>query len=180
LPAAVRIRPGPRADDLLAGMGEAPLHGPTTLKELLRRPKITLDAALALLDVAGDDAGPASALRKLLEPDQAGRRSRLAADACLEVETRIKYAGYLERQEADARRASGAEKLSLPEHIQYADVAGLTREAVERLEKARPRTLGQAGRIPGITPAALDCLRIHLRRTERNGEAAFTACRAGR
>ncbi|MDR1685231.1 MAG: tRNA uridine-5-carboxymethylaminomethyl(34) synthesis enzyme MnmG [Desulfovibrio sp.] len=166
---AVRVRPGPRTDDLLAGMGEAPLHGPTTLKELLRRPKMTLDTALPLLDAAGDAAGAGATLRKLLDPDETDKRSRLVADACLETETRIKYAGYLERQEADARRAAGAEKLSLPEQIHYADVAGLTREAVERLEKARPRTVGQAGRIPGITPAALDCLRIHLRRTKRNG-----------
>ncbi|MDR2125176.1 MAG: tRNA uridine-5-carboxymethylaminomethyl(34) synthesis enzyme MnmG [Desulfovibrio sp.] len=166
--AAVRLRPGPRTDDLLAGMGEAPLHGPMPLKELLRRPKMTLAAALTLLDAAGDETGAGAALRKLADMEETGGQSRLAADACLEVETRIKYAGYLERQEADARRASAAGKLPLPDNIHYADVAGLTRESVERLEKARPRTLGQAGRIPGLTPAALDCLRIHLRRTERN------------
>jgi tRNA uridine 5-carboxymethylaminomethyl modification enzyme len=159
------VRVGPGANALSAGMGEASLRRTTTLKELLRRPAMTLDDALALLDPSAGGGGPGAALRKLLDADDAGKRSRHAADACLEVETRIKYAGYLERQEADARRAAAAEKLSLPEHIRYADVAGLTLEAVERLEKSRPRTVGQAGRIPGLTPAALDCLRIHLRRT---------------
>jgi tRNA uridine 5-carboxymethylaminomethyl modification enzyme len=168
----LRVRPGPRADDVLAGMGEAPLHCPTTLKELLRRPKVTLDKARALLDHAEETGGPGAALGRLLDAGENGSGSRLVSDACLEVETRIKYAGYLERQEEDARRAAGAETLSFPEHIRYAGVAGLTREAVERLEKSRPRTLGQAGRVPGLTPAALDCLRIHLRGLERPDRAA--------
>ncbi|MDR1946810.1 MAG: tRNA uridine-5-carboxymethylaminomethyl(34) synthesis enzyme MnmG [Desulfovibrio sp.] len=163
----LRLRAGPRTDELLAGMGETPLHSPMTLKDLLRRPGMTLDKALVLLDPADDAGGPHAELWALLDTDEKANGSRLVGDACLEVETRIKYAGYLERQVEDARRAAGVEKLTLPEQIQYAEVAGLTTEAVERLEKSRPRTLGQAGRVPGITPAALECLRIHLRRLER-------------
>ncbi|WP_232495155.1 tRNA uridine-5-carboxymethylaminomethyl(34) synthesis enzyme MnmG [Novosphingobium kaempferiae] len=74
------------------------------------------------------------------------------------------YAPYLERQERELRDLRASEALRLGDHFPYADIAGLSREMVERLTKARPATLAAAGRIPGITPAALAALLVHARR----------------
>lgn len=74
------------------------------------------------------------------------------------------YAPYLERQERELRELRASEALPLPEDFTYADVPGLSREMVERLTRARPATLAAAGRIPGITPAALAALLVHARR----------------
>jgi tRNA uridine 5-carboxymethylaminomethyl modification enzyme len=93
------------------------------------------------------------------------------------VETRIKYEGYLRRQEELVQRAAAQEQHPLPPDIVYADVAGLSREIVEKLDALRPRTLGQAGRISGVTPAAVSCLEIHLRK--REGKSARASVRTG-
>ena len=114
-----------------------------TLAELLRRPDLDMaalarhvPAVAALLAEAGEAAGS--------------------------VETDVKYAGYLERQRELIRRAARLERTPLPDGMPYADIAGLSREIVEKLQKVRPANLGQAGRIAGVTPAAIACLEIHL------------------
>jgi tRNA uridine 5-carboxymethylaminomethyl modification enzyme len=89
---------------------------------------------------------------------------RMHEDAKAEAETRIKYAGYLARQEELISRTAAREHFELPGDLDYAAVAGLSREIVEKLLAIRPRTLGQAGRISGVTPAASNCLEIHLRK----------------
>jgi tRNA uridine 5-carboxymethylaminomethyl modification enzyme len=76
------------------------------------------------------------------------------------------YAPYLERQGASLRALEREEKLPIPAEIDFGAVAGLSNEARQRLATARPATLGGAGRIPGITPAALAALAVHLRRRE--------------
>ena len=72
----------------------------------------------------------------------------------------MKYAGYLERQEELVERAARLERMRLPEDIDYTTVAGLSREIVEKLIAVRPLTFGQAG----VTPAALTCLEIHMKK----------------
>ena len=84
-----------------------------------------------------------------------------------EAEIQVKYEGYLDRQRELAARSEQQEQAVLPEDMDYARVAGLSREAVEKLDRIQPRTLGQAGRISGITPAAISCLEIHLKKTGR-------------
>lgn len=121
--------------------------GPTELKsallaELLRRPEI--DAADVLPLVPGME--------------------RTAPDVAVEVETRIKYAGYLRRQEELVSRACRHENVPLPPGLDYAAIPGLPREAVEKLTRIAPLTLGQAGRISGITPAAVSCIEIRLKK----------------
>lgn len=81
-----------------------------------------------------------------------------------EAETEFRYAGYVERQSELVRRQAGAENISLPESLDYTVIAGLTTEAREKLSTVRPATLGQASRIPGITPAALACIEIELKK----------------
>lgn len=74
------------------------------------------------------------------------------------------YAGYMERQQADIVAFRKDESLVLPDDIDFATISGLSNEMVEKLQRARPATLGQAGRIPGVTPAALTLLLAHVRR----------------
>ena len=74
----------------------------------------------------------------------------------------VKYAGYLERQRELVTRARLLESVPLPENMEYSAVVGLSREVEEKLQRVRPRNLGQAGRISGVTPAAVSCLEIHL------------------
>jgi len=70
------------------------------------------------------------------------------------VETEIKFAGYLEQQKKSIEKLKAAESVAIPEWIEYAAISGLSREMLETLERVRPVTIGQASRIPGVTPAA--------------------------
>ena len=142
-----RIHPDAGTRDRLAALGQPEPSRSLTLAELLRRPAITLrDLRVFLPDLAD-----------------------LPEEVALEAETSVKYEGYLSRQEELVRQASRLEQARLPEDLDYAAVAGLTREVVEKLQKVRPETLGQAGRISGVTPAAINCLEIHLKKLERQG-----------
>ena len=80
------------------------------------------------------------------------------------LETEFKYEGYLRRQEAQIARSRRNEALSIPDHFEYAGIAGLSREMIERLSSVRPTTLGQASRIPGVTPAAVAIVAARLGR----------------
>jgi tRNA uridine 5-carboxymethylaminomethyl modification enzyme len=81
-----------------------------------------------------------------------------------QVEIEAKYAGYLQRQRDEIARNQAQEGASIPDDFDYAGVRGLSAEALQKLQRVRPRTLGQAARISGITPAAISLLRVHLRR----------------
>lgn len=85
-------------------------------------------------------------------------------EVLLEAETSVKYAGYLVRQDELVKRSARLEEVRLPADLDYPSVSGLSAEIVEKLCAVRPRTLGQAGRISGVTPAALTCLEIHLKK----------------
>ena len=105
-----------------------------------------------------------------LPADQALRRTDVALSSLLpslsllpdttaldlaSLETEFKYEGYLRRQEAQIARAERNESCAIPDRFEYAGIAGLSREMIERLSSVRPATLGQASRIPGVTPAAV-------------------------
>ena len=81
-----------------------------------------------------------------------------------EVETRIKYEGYIGRQEQQVKKLKKMEDTRLPETLDYEGVYGLTREVKEKLSRVRPHSLGQAFRISGVTPAALMALQVHLKK----------------
>ena len=74
------------------------------------------------------------------------------------------FRSYLKKQEELVAKSKSLENMSLPENLDYSTVSGLTSEAVEKLTNVQPMTLGQAGRISGITPAALSCLEIHMKK----------------
>ena len=153
----LRVQDEPGVNDRLAALGEAPLPRTMPLDEMLRRPGIRLSLLPAFRPPDADEHWTEFAAL-MQETD------RMSEDAKAEVETRIKYAGYLARQEALIVRTADRGHIALPGDLDYAVVAGLSREIVEKLQAIRPRNLGQAGRISGVTPAAINCLEIHVRK----------------
>ena len=81
-----------------------------------------------------------------------------------QVEIQAKYSGYIERQRDEVERTRRAESIALPSDLDYAGVKGLSAEVSEKLARHQPQTIGQAGRIPGVTPAAVSLLLIHLKK----------------
>jgi tRNA uridine 5-carboxymethylaminomethyl modification enzyme len=121
----------------------------TTIAKLMQRPALDIDRLIT----AAEDALPefAESFRALSEEEREG------------VVSRLRYAGYIERQQREAEKLSADEELSIPENMSYA-LPGLSREMTEKLTRIRPMSLGQAGRIPGVTPAAISIVRMHVRR----------------
>jgi tRNA uridine 5-carboxymethylaminomethyl modification enzyme len=115
--------------------------------ELLRRPEVGYAALAELI-------GPAAAIDDDRLPPQIERS----------IEVRAAYAGYIERAEDEIERARSHEDALLPADLNYGGLAGLSTEVRQALSEGRPRTIGQAARIPGVTPAAVSILLVHLRR----------------
>ncbi|MBL7251063.1 tRNA uridine-5-carboxymethylaminomethyl(34) synthesis enzyme MnmG [Alloalcanivorax sp. C16-2] len=138
---ATWVRPGTPEAERVNILLDKPLPHEYNLMELLKRPELTYRP---LAEAAG------------LVP---------AADAVIEqVEIVAKYAGYIDRQEAEIARLRAAEDQPLPEGFDYASVKGLSNEVKQKLTEVRPATIGQAGRIPGVTPAAISLLLIFLKK----------------
>jgi hypothetical protein len=91
-----------------------------------------------------------------------GRLSAAARNEMKTVETEIKYSGYLDQQRKSIERLKKAEQRAIPEWFDYTKVSGLSREMNEKLQRVRPRTLGQASRIPGVTPAAVSLINVYI------------------
>lgn len=121
--------------------------------DLLRRPEVSY-ASLASIEQVGE-ADWMSA------PDA---DERLAEQVRLQVEVQAKYTGYIDRQQDEIERQRRHEATRLPENIDYAEVRGLSIEVRQRLQEARPDTVGRAARVPGVTPAAISLLLVHLKR----------------
>ncbi len=90
------------------------------------------------------------------------RLSAAARNEMKTVETEIKYAGYLDQQKKSIERLKKAEQRVIPDWFDYGKVSGLSREMNEKLQRVRPRTLGQASRIPGVTPAAVSLINVYI------------------
>ncbi|HKO57176.1 MAG TPA: tRNA uridine-5-carboxymethylaminomethyl(34) synthesis enzyme MnmG, partial [Thermoanaerobaculia bacterium] len=123
------------------------LAAPTTIARLSQRPEFDLGRIAA----AAPDAELAEAFRALSEEEGEGLVSGM------------RYAGYIERQQREAAKIGQDEDLRIPATMTYA-LPGLSREMTEKLSAIRPHSLGQASRIPGVTPAAIAILRMHVRR----------------
>ena len=104
---------------------------------------------------------------------------RLADQVPLQVDVQAKYSGYIDRQQDEIERQRRNEETRLPETLDYAAVRGLSNEVRQRLAQHRPVTLGQAARIPGLTPAAISILLIHLKRQSPVTAARTSTGRAG-
>ena len=88
------------------------------------------------------------------------------------IESEAKYEGYIRKQEREIAKAARTDSMKIPLGVDFRSVSGLTREAVERLERKRPETLGEARRIPGMTPAAVQNLSLHLEILRKRGVPA--------
>ena len=154
------VRAGAANERLTAKLGECLAREQYAL-DLLRRPELgfdDVDQACAPLASASDATTSAPGWRG---------DERLNDQVKLQVEVQVKYAGYLRRQEQEIDRQRRHESMPLPVDMNYFEVNGLSNEARQRLSEVRPETLGQAGRIPGLTPAAVSLLLVHLRKRAR-------------
>jgi tRNA uridine 5-carboxymethylaminomethyl modification enzyme len=144
----MKIKPEPSVADQLESLGSAPIKNITSLAQLLRRNEILFEHLFVF----------APELQEVEET------------VFEEVETRIKYEGYIAHQQKQVERLKKMENVRLSEDVDYAAIYGLTKEAREKLTKVKPLSLGQASRISGITPAALMAIQVHLKKSAANAE----------
>jgi tRNA uridine 5-carboxymethylaminomethyl modification enzyme len=140
------LRPGSQDEAVIEQVLGQPLARETNLLDLLRRPETNYQqlAELADLDSRLDDT---QEIRQL--------------------EIQARYDGYIERQLGEIERQKKQENTSIPISINYQQVRGLSSEVQQKLEDTQPETVGQAARIPGVTPAAISLLLVHLKRHQR-------------
>jgi tRNA uridine 5-carboxymethylaminomethyl modification enzyme len=130
-----------------------------TYAQLLKRPEVTIDRLRPLLQARSVSDETRILLEPVLEGESLSARARNELRA---VETEIKYAGYLDQQRRSIERLKRAESQSIPAWFDYQNVSGLSREMQEKLMRVRPQTVGQASRIPGVTPAALSLIHVYI------------------
>ena len=144
------VRPGtlPK-EEAIRVLGKAIEHE-YSLFELLRRPELSYESLLSL---------PTS------EP--AINYADIPEDVRQQVDIAAKYQGYIDRQQEEIARALGSEHMKIPEDMDYADVHGLSIEVQQKLAQHKPQTIGQAGRVSGVTPVAVSLLLVYLKRKNR-------------
>ena len=137
-----QISPAGETNAALESLGSAPLRNQISLAQLVRRPEISI-AQIRNLSLGIPD---------------------FPADVDTQAEVQIKYQGYVDRQQEIVVRFRKMEHAILPADADYSSISGLSKEVCEKLTRIRPRSLGQAGRIPGITPAAISLLSFYIKR----------------
>jgi tRNA uridine 5-carboxymethylaminomethyl modification enzyme len=150
------VRPAPEVQDWLEKKGSARLREPLSLKNLLKRPEISCSD---LARLAG-----------------CGRRD-VPEEIAEQLEIQVRFAGYLEKQESHVARMEKQENKRLPAGLDYRQVRGLSREAQEKLSQVQPLTLGQAARVPGVTPADVSVLWVYLEQRRRAAVAQKSEAR---
>ena len=141
------LPPGKVLNTILENAGGAPITTGARLCDLLKRPGITYDALIAV-----DKTRPENYDKKILE----------------QVETELKYEGYIKRQNSAIEEALRLEDKLIPEDIEYGEITGLRLEAIEKLTKLKPRSIGQASRISGVSPADISVLLIWFEKNKRS------------
>jgi tRNA uridine 5-carboxymethylaminomethyl modification enzyme len=154
---------GPIERCLAGGAGQ-------TLAQLLKRPEVTIEQLAPMLG----DLAPEFFVRDCSLPptSSAVKISSEVRNELKSVETEIKYEGYLLQQQRAMERLKKSEQHSIPDWFDYASVSGLSREMKEKLSKIRPRTIGQASRIPGVTPAAVSLVNVYIEIQARRRQQA--------
>ena len=138
------VHPGSALDETLSSRLEKPIHREYRLAELLKRPEIQIEHLLPGLN----------------------SKQKFSDRVKEQAEINSKYAGYLSRQQDEVNKALKNESTELPVDLDYASVIGLSNEVRQKLQDVRPSTIGQAGRISGVTPAAISLLLVHLKRVQ--------------
>ncbi len=156
IPALTQLLP-----DIAASLGNV---AGQTYAHLLKRPEITIEALFPLLqhEVAQLVARDAESAGSLIAFTQQSALTSKTRNELKSVETEIKFAGYLDQQRRSIEKLKHAEERLIPTWFDYASVSGLSREMQEKLIRIRPQTIGQASRIPGVTPAALSLVNVFI------------------
>jgi tRNA uridine 5-carboxymethylaminomethyl modification enzyme len=130
-----------------------------TWAQLLKRPEVQIEQVLKALtpELMHDPL-----LGDLVSKNQ-DRLEAVPRNEARAVETEIKFAGYLEQQKKAIQKLKEAEGVRIPEWLNYSTISGLSREMQEKLGRVRPQTIGQASRIPGVTPAALGLVHVSIK-----------------
>jgi tRNA uridine 5-carboxymethylaminomethyl modification enzyme len=139
----------------MTAMLGAPLARATHAFDLLRRPEVSYAGLTSLNELGRPEWMQAS------DADE-----RLIEQVALQLEVQAKYTGYIDRQQDEIERQRRHEETQLPVDLDYAAVRGLSTEVRQKLRDARPTTIGQASRVPGVTPAAISILLVHLKRRQ--------------
>ncbi len=151
-------------DDFASAVGQS-------LAQLLKRPEITIERLLQVLRNLVPESFEPEEIG--VNPSESGAGiSSAIRNELKSVETEIKYAGYLLQQERAIERLKKAEQRTIPQWFDYGSVSGLSREIQETLIKVRPRTLGHASRIPGVTPAAVSLVHVFIEIQAKRREQA--------
>ena len=157
------LPPNPEAVDLSSSIGQ-------TLAQLLKRPEITVEQLAEILNQQAPEFfqrnSPVPSVTPVVSLSSEVRNELKS------VETEIKYEGYLLQQQRAMERLKKSEQHAIPEWFDYKLVSGLSREMQEKLTKVRPRTIGQASRIPGVTPAAISLVNVYIEIQARRREQA--------
>ena len=140
-----------------------------TYAQLLRRPHVTIDDLTPVCRRLAPEFFVHDDVDALAEDAPLPRAIWIELKS---VETEVKYAGYLQQQERAIERLKKAESKTIPEWFDYANIPGLSREMREKLGRVRPQTIGQASRLPGVTPAAVALLNIHVELQSRQRRQA--------
>ena len=141
------------------------------LSQFLKRPEITIDHLVSVLRELAPSFFDRSSGHQPLTTDHLSSEIR---NELKSIETEIKYAGYLDQQQRAIDRLKKAEQRHIPEWFDYHSISGLSREMQEKLRKVQPQTIGQASRIPGVTPAAVSLINVYIEIQARRREQAAT------
>jgi len=152
---SISIRPSLEINEAFTRLVSTPLKQKSTLADILRRPEIKIDH-LADLPM------PEELSQAVTELSRSTVRE--------EVQLQVKFNGYIQRQHEQVQRFRKMESVTLPADMEYKGLSGLSNEVVEKLSRVRPRSLGQASRISGITPAAISVLQVHLKKIKEQGK----------
>ncbi len=144
------VKMGEKINESLKALGTAPLSASVKLYDLLKRPHLDFSNLAPII----------GRLRRRIEEIEAGRREEIVESA----EILIKYGGYIDRERELAEKARRLEYVKLPDDINYHTLLSLSTEARQKLDKIRPSTIGQASRIPGVSPADINILLVLLHR----------------
>ena len=146
------IKPTREINEALNKLGSSNLKQKSSLADMLRRPELNL-ATFSQLPITDEEHGQVKALTT----------SFIAA----EIELQVKFKGYIDRQYEQVARFKKMESVVIPRDIDFSSLSGLSNEVVEKLTKIQPRSLGQASRISGVTPAAVSVLQVHMRKLQK-------------
>ncbi len=148
----VSVKASPLVNEGLTALNSSHLKQKCTLSDLLRRPELSIDS-FSSLPMADRE-------REVID-------NLKASPVKEEIELRVKFKGYIDRQTEQVARFKKMESVLLPQDMDYRSLSGLSNEVVEKLTKIQPLSLGQASRISGITPAAISVLQVHLKKNQR-------------